>query len=149
MTKPTDDLIDLMREYGVEVHMLGTDEDAEPSSTAMCDMLTEIHTLRSRISAERQPVQAIDDLYEKLAAIEHARWADWQRYMHSQCVVNDDGSLTIPPSLVTHWERQIATPYDDLSEHEKQSDRDQVSRYWPLLAALNEAIAAAKESDHE
>jgi hypothetical protein len=100
----------------------------------------------ARISAERQPVPVSDDLYEKLAAIEHERWADWQRYMHNLCNMNGDGSLTSPSSFVTHWERQIATPYADLSERDKQSDRDQVDRYWPLLTTLN---AAAKESDSE
>jgi uncharacterized protein with von Willebrand factor type A (vWA) domain len=73
------------------------------------------------------------ELYEQLAAIEHERWTDWQRYMHSLCVQNPDGSLTIPASLVERWEKQIATPYADLSEQEKQSDREQVDRYWKLI----------------
>jgi hypothetical protein len=77
------------------------------------------------------------ELYEKLAAIEHKRWADWQKYLHSKCdkvtgrPINQ--GLLIPADLVKHWERQIRTEYKDLSEAEKQSDRDQVDRYWPLL----------------
>ena len=74
------------------------------------------------------------DLLEQLAAIEHERWADWQKYMHSLCVTNPDGSLTIPQSSVAHWERQIATPYSELSEREKASDREQVQRYFHLIA---------------
>lgn len=74
-----------------------------------------------------------DELVEKLAEIEHARWADWQRWVHDRCVANEDGSLTIPAGNVARWERQIATPYADLSEPEKQSDRDQVARYLPLV----------------
>lgn len=73
------------------------------------------------------------ELYEQLAAIEHERWADWQRYMHSKCTRNADGSLIIPAGLVEHWERQIATSYAELSEQEKNSDREQVNRYWGLL----------------
>lgn len=72
-------------------------------------------------------------LIEQLAAIEHSRWADWQKYLHSLCIVNDDGSLTIPKDALDHWERQIATPYADLSEREKESDRQQVDRYLPLF----------------
>lgn len=72
---------------------------------------------------------------EKLAAIEHERWSDWQRYVHGLCTRNPDGSYTIPAPLVERWERQINTPYDQLTEAEKQSDRDQVARYWNLIAS--------------
>jgi hypothetical protein len=77
----------------------------------------------------------MDDLFERLAAVEHERWADWQNYMHSLCVRNRDGSLTIPAARVSGWERQIATPYAALSERERESDREQVRRYWPLILA--------------
>lgn len=87
------------------------------------------------------------EIIEKLAAIEHQRWADWQRWVHDCCAdiwfesaKNGDevlptrhGGLVIPPELVERWERQIHTPYADLSESEKQSDREQVMRYWPLI----------------
>lgn len=72
-------------------------------------------------------------LIEALADIEHARWAHWQRYLHASCIQHADGSLTIPAHLVTRWERQIQLPYSELSEDEKQSDREQVIRYLPLL----------------
>lgn len=84
----------------------------------------------------------MSDLFEQLAAIEHERWADWQKYMHSKCrrlgdIVHDEalsGDLVIPAELVEQWERQIATSYIELSEKEKESDRDQVRRYWHLIA---------------
>ena len=72
-------------------------------------------------------------LFEKLAEIEHQRWADWQKYMHSKGIKNEDGSLTIPDHLVAQWEWQIHASYSELSEREKDSDRDQVKRYWDLL----------------
>ena len=72
-------------------------------------------------------------LYEQLAAIEHARWAHWQSYMHSKCAPQPDGGLLIPAELVTHWQRMIDTPYDQLTEQEKASDREQVDRYWGLI----------------
>jgi hypothetical protein len=79
---------------------------------------------------------------EALAAIEHERWAHWQRYMHSKCTRMDDGSLLIPAESVTRWERQVATPYAELSEREKESDREQVDRYWPLaVAVIREQVA--------
>lgn len=76
-------------------------------------------------------------LYEKLAAIEHERWADWQKWVYKVCIVMDNG-LLIPQEMVDRWQRQIETVYEDLSEKEKDSDRKQVDRYWPLI---EEAIA--------
>lgn len=76
----------------------------------------------------------MNDLREKLAAIEHERWAHWQAYLHAQCERQPDGSLVIPAALVAHWERQIATPYEQLTEREKDSDRTEVDRYWRLIA---------------
>ncbi|GAA3514094.1 hypothetical protein [Georgenia daeguensis] len=84
----------------------------------------------------RSSIRAIlesDALLERLAAVEHERWAHWQRYVHEQCLLAEDGSLVIPRDLVERWSTQIATPYADLSEEEQESDRDQVRRYLPLI----------------
>ena len=70
-----------------------------------------------------------EDLIEKLAAIEHERWAHWQSYLHSKCRKNNDGSLTIPKELVDKWKKQIETRYHNLTEKEKESDREQVMKY--------------------
>lgn len=82
---------------------------------------------------------AYDGLRERLAAIEHERWADWQRWVHEQCKPLLGGGLVIPAHLVYRWVRQIDTPYDQLSEAEKRSDREQVNRYWPLIVEALEA----------
>lgn len=74
-------------------------------------------------------------LLETLAALEHERWSHWQRYLHSQCQSKDDGSLTIPAELVSRWTEQMSRPYVELSEDEKESDREQVRRYLPTIAA--------------
>lgn len=76
----------------------------------------------------------MDNLRERLAADEHDRWARWQRYLHSCCEQNPDGSITIPAVLVERWERQIITPYEDLSEAEKESDRREADRILQLLS---------------
>jgi len=74
------------------------------------------------------------ELFVKLADIEHQRWADWQKYLHSKCYGGDKArDLVIPSDLVEHWERQIKTPYSELSEKEKDSDKEQVMRYWDLI----------------
>lgn len=72
-------------------------------------------------------------LLEALADIEHERWSHWQRYLHSKCERGDDGSLIIPAALVARWTRQLSTPFAELSEQEKESDREQVRRYLPVI----------------
>ena len=74
-------------------------------------------------------------MIEKLSALEHERWSHWQRYLHSQCEPIADGSLAIPPELVSRWTGQMSTPYSELSEAEKESDREQVRRYLPAIIA--------------
>ena len=60
-----------------------------------------------------------DDIIELLADFEHDRWSRWQKYLFSKCIVNVDGSLTIPKKLVDRWARQMDTDYDNLSEQKK------------------------------
>ena len=78
--------------------------------------------------------QTLENLVETLASIEHERWSHWQRYMHSKCVPQGpDGALIIPSDLVKQWQKQMTTPYALLTEDEKESDREQVRRYLPLI----------------
>lgn len=77
----------------------------------------------------------LDSLVERLATIEHERWSHWQKYMHGKALKQSNGSLLIPPNLVEQWERQLSTPYSDLSEAEKESDREQVRKYLPVIAS--------------
>ncbi|MEV7345046.1 hypothetical protein [Streptomyces sp. NPDC093544] len=77
-----------------------------------------------------------EEAVEDLANVEHERWSHWQRYMHSKCIRNEDGSLTIPAELAQRWELQMNTPYAELSDVEKQSDREQVHRYLPVIVGI-------------
>ena len=72
-------------------------------------------------------------LVDQLAAIEHERWAHWQRYMHGKALRQDDGTLVISAELVERWEKQIETPYANLSADEQKSDKEQVERYLPII----------------
>ena len=71
---------------------------------------------------------------ERIAAIQHAIWSHWMTYQFSVCLRNDDGTMTIPAQKVMRWERQAATPYAELSEAERESDRHQADRI--LVAAV-------------
>lgn len=55
-----------------------------------------------------------DELLEKLAALEHEQWVHWTKYMLDNLTdVN-----------IHRWRRQVETPYEDLPDDEKRSDRD-------------------------
>jgi hypothetical protein len=55
----------------------------------------------------------LSELLERLAAIEHEQWAHWTRYMLDN----------LTPENIERWQRQTETPYTELSEAEKESDR--------------------------
>lgn len=76
-------------------------------------------------------------IFEALAAQEHRRWASWQRYLHSKCKRNEDGSLTIPAGYVSNLERQIATLYANLTDKEKESDRKEARNTIKLLRQVS------------
>lgn len=81
------------------------------------------------------------DLREKLAALAHEQWSGWMRYMFSKAPVNEDGSWTMPAWAVERWQRQMQTPYSDLSEEEKASDRTEAGR---VLALFDEGDERSK-----
>lgn len=76
------------------------------------------------------------ELMERLAAIEHERWSGWMRHLFNECEEHSGTvNLTIIPGwAVERWKRQMNTPYADLSEQEKESDRREVRK---TLAALS------------
>ena len=77
------------------------------------------------------------EILEKLANNEHIRWANWQKYVHSKCIKNEDGSLTIPKEYVEHWNYEINTKYEDLPENIKESDRKEVREILKILNLEN------------
>lgn len=74
-------------------------------------------------------------LFEELARIEHERWAHWQTYFHEQLRKELPGPAL--ERVIAPWERQRLTTYDNLTEREKEADRGQVMRYWPLIENLS------------
>ncbi len=73
-----------------------------------------------------------NELFEKLAEVEHNRWRDWQKYCHK--ILRENCGSPELEGVLKRWDRQIATDYKDLPEREKDSDREQVMRYYHLLA---------------
>jgi len=66
-----------------------------------------------------------DDLTEALAELEHEQWAHWTKYML--------GNLT--PDNISRWKKQVKTPYAELSEKEKESDRKWANKVMNAISA--------------
>jgi len=78
-------------------------------------MEEETKTLR-----KRRRVKVDEDLREKLADLEHEQWSHWEKYREgAENKLNADGY----PNR-DNWRRQRATSYLDLTEKEKDSDRE-------------------------
>lgn len=88
---------------------------------------------------------SLNELVEQLADKEHASWARWMDYLFSRCEQHDDGSLTICAEDVAHWQMEIDTPYADLPERIKQSDRDEVERIVPIITRFASDYRRARE----
>jgi hypothetical protein len=67
------------------------------------------------------------DIREELANLEHQQWAHWTQYMLDN----------LTPENIERWRRQIDTPYSELSEKEKASDRNWADK---VLALVNKPI---------
>lgn len=75
---------------------------------------------------------------ERLAAYAHEAWAGWMRHLFERAVVivnRDDGCnwTAIPKIMRDRWARQMETPYSELPEAEKASDRAQADRILAIL----------------
>lgn len=63
------------------------------------------------------------------AAIAHEQWSGWMKYLFEKSTQNADGTVTIPKWAVDRWTRQMNTPYVELPESEKESDRIEARKY--------------------
>ena len=72
---------------------------------------------------------------EKLAEHAHDSWTGWMEYLFSQSELKSNGTVVIPVGSVKRWLRQMHTPYANLSESEKESDRVEADK---ILAIIEE-----------
>lgn len=89
-----------------------------------------------------------DELRERLAEYAHEAWSGWMRYMFDNGGYDLFGVDGTQVSWVMHldkykrWQRQMRTPYADLPESEKASDRAEADKMLAILGKLQEATNA-------
>jgi len=64
---------------------------------------------------------------EELADLEHQQWAHWTKYMLDNLTFEN----------MARWRKQIDTPYSELTEKEKESDRKWARKAICKINALN------------
>lgn len=78
------------------------------------------------------------DIREMLAAYSHdSAWSGWMRYMIGKGTLNPDGSWTMPAWAVERWTRQMNTPYAELPEQEKNSDREEADKMLAIIGLMD------------
>jgi len=83
---------------------------------------------------------------EKLASLAHEMWSEWMKYLFSKCIQPTyNSTLIIPASAVNRWSRQMKTPYSELSEEEKESDRREADRMLECISVLDSHSYGAKK----
>ena len=65
----------------------------------------------------------MSEMLERLAALEHEQWAHWTKYMIDN----------LNPENLNRWKKQVNTPYSELTEAEKESDRNWARKALALL----------------
>jgi hypothetical protein len=95
-------------------------------------------------------------LRSALAALQHEIWAHWMTYQFSCCWDISNTSIcaeqsahiaaphtmAIPGEKVERWQRQLATPYAELTTKEQASDLEQADK----ILALPELRAVLEEN---
>lgn len=85
------------------------------------------------------------NLREELADVQHAIWAHWMQYMFSCGTFDEQGNWIMPWDKARRWQRQMDTPYAELTDKERESDRDQADKVLAVLPAVSDIPALLAE----
>ena len=82
-------------------------------------------------------------LREELAAYAHKAWSGWMEYLFKKSEFNSQhGTVTIPQWACERWGRQSKTPYADLPEKEKESDRKEADKMLVIMKPDKKRLSA-------
>lgn len=101
--------------------VVGVDLGTKPSETVYAGVEVEEGEV-VRVTRVEPPASLI----ERLAAVAHESWRGWMEWQASPDRTLED---------VRRWRRQAKTPYADLPEPEKESDRVEARKYLAVMEA--------------
>lgn len=78
---------------------------------------------------EMEPQDITNAMFEDIANKQHEIWSHWMKYQFTKCEPDNEGNLVIPREWVARWKRQMLANYAELSDSEKESDRNVVRNF--------------------
>jgi hypothetical protein len=116
-------------------------------------MIVDLERGFSLSAAGEVVMRSEDELRETLAELCHSQWSGWMEYLfskgHIERIIADKSldaessteTVWVMPEWALHrWQRQMKTPYAELSEGEKESDRKEADRFLEVLAKWRSLI---------
>lgn len=88
-------------------------------------------------------MQGKEALREELAEYAHEAWSGWMKYMFEKGALTTTWDIKerrtvqtfhLPYQFVERWQRQMNTPYADLPESEKESDRAEADKMLEIIS---------------
>lgn len=125
------------------------DDSSITNETALADWIAGI--ISQHLSTSAAP--RVDDaaLVEALAALAHKQWSGWMNYIFEKCTYKGHRAegyvLILPTEYGERWLRQVSTPYAELPENEKESDRKEARRIIRVLRKAAASSAAPRVRD--
>jgi hypothetical protein len=83
----------------------------------------EIENWNKEINEQLQAIVRNVELVEEIAGMMHEQWAHWTNYFLSNLTIEN----------LIRWKEQASTPYDKLSEEDKEKDRKWAMKYLKVL----------------
>lgn len=84
---------------------------------------------------------------DDLADLCHKQWSGWMGYLFTKGHVESHIGFVLNADSVERWRRQMVTPFKDLSEPEKESDRKEADKFITLLSSLVEKEFAIESNN--
>lgn len=125
------------RDGGHHTELVGLKQSWKDAKKKVPEAYGDIDDLRIKLNGQ------LSCFSEELAAYAHEAWSGWMKYMvskikfGSQRGLHGDGEVQIwlPNGLRSRWERQMNTPYHELPESEKESDRKEAEKMIEIMCS--------------
>lgn len=82
---------------------------------------------------------------ERFADFYHGERSGWIKEMLGETASNSDGSITISKEQLDMWENRMNTPYQDITEDEKESSKSQAAKIIDIVEEVLGDFAKSEE----